>query len=247
MTFNRWIRQFLRREEHECLVDSINYPQMLSVSGYQTFKTMIEDPDLEIVELFDVEGVNPFSAPGKIGVTWMVRRSGYDRKEIFPLEAFVLARHHGIDDLEMALHIEPFEGGARISVCLSQENVDQRQAVKEWIKECDRRGNPRGGPQSSDRTAALLRWNPVGYSCRGAPAPGGRPTRRPALGIRGSYFSSRSAGLWCGRTPPWVLKPGVTPSNPFGASVRENHTRSLQPFTATETCGNTSRWSHTVR
>jgi hypothetical protein len=93
MQFNRWIRQFLRREEDESLVDSIDFPQMLKMSGYHAFISMIEDPELEIVDFYDFSGPNPFNSPERVGVTWLPWGVGPGQKRIFPLEAYALAHH----------------------------------------------------------------------------------------------------------------------------------------------------------
>ena len=41
MKFNRWARQFLRREEAECFIDTIEFPPLLELVGFHTFLSMI--------------------------------------------------------------------------------------------------------------------------------------------------------------------------------------------------------------
>ena len=143
MKFNRWTRQFLRREEAECFVDTIDFPPLLELAGFHTYLSMINDPNLEVLELFDIEDDGPFSPPEKIGVAWVARSAGNQHKELIPLTAYALVRHRGFDDLPLVLHIEVTEaGGVQINLCLRQDDVDHRSGLKAWAGECERRGNP---------------------------------------------------------------------------------------------------------
>ena len=47
MKFNQWTGQFLRREEAECFVDTIDFPPLLELAGFHTYLWMINDPDLQ--------------------------------------------------------------------------------------------------------------------------------------------------------------------------------------------------------
>ena len=145
MTFNRWVRQFLRREEAECLVDTFEFPEMLSLSGHFTFISMQRDPDLEAVDLFDVDDSCPFTPPQKVGVTWFPKRVGHDCKRLLPAGAYLLARHHGIGDVKIVVHIEICEPGVRISICYAQEDAARRDAIHSWVEDCGRRNNPFSG------------------------------------------------------------------------------------------------------
>ncbi len=146
MIFNQWIRQFLRREEGECFVDTIDFPPLLELAGFHTFLSMINDPDIEVLEIFDVEIEGPFSTPEKVGVTWVSRRAGIQTKSLIPLTAYALVRHRGFDHLAFVIHIEMTEaGGVHINLCLRQDDVDHRSALKAWTGECERRGNPFSG------------------------------------------------------------------------------------------------------
>jgi hypothetical protein len=145
MKFNRWARQFLRREEAECFIDTIEFPPLLELVGFHTFLSMINDPDIEVLELFDLEDDGPFSLPEKTGVTWMARGVGGRTTRLIPLAAYALVRCGvgGLEGLPLVLHIEVTEaGGVRISLSFRQDDVDHRLALKNWADRCERLGNP---------------------------------------------------------------------------------------------------------
>jgi len=148
MKFNQWIRQFLRREESECSIDTIEFPPLLELVGFHTFLAMIDDPDLEVLELFDVGDDNLFPESEKTGVTWVARDAGNQAKSLIPAVAYCLARYSGggLEDLPLVLHIEITEAGSiEISLCLRHEDSDHRSALRAWAWECERRGNPFAG------------------------------------------------------------------------------------------------------
>jgi hypothetical protein len=143
MQFNQWIRQFLRREEAECFIDTIDFPPLLELVGFHTFLAMLDDPEVEVEELFDLGDDNPFSTPERIGVTWMARDTGDHATTLIPITAFALARHNGLGGLPIVFHIEVVEAGdVQISLCLRREDGRRREALGAWAGRCEERGNP---------------------------------------------------------------------------------------------------------
>ena len=138
---NKIIRRFFRREADELTEHDRAFSPHLRVVGYHLFASVLEQPDIEVVEVANFDGYSQ----DHIAVQWSACAVGFEESRQYITTGYAMLEHRAFDDLRFVAAVITEDSSVVLRLIFRTEDIDQLEPLLEWLEELEQKDHPLQG------------------------------------------------------------------------------------------------------